>query len=140
MVLVDAIPETIETSLSVTKWNEYNARYLTARPPELAGYPDLETFDFIQSFDQMPRDAKPPRQIPLIVLSQGKPLGIPAPLGQAVERAWKKGQRYLVSLEPGTPHSVATNSGHYTHVEDPKLVIDATCRVCAVRAGRSTAG
>jgi pimeloyl-ACP methyl ester carboxylesterase len=140
MVLVDAIPETIATSLTITQWNEYNARYLTAPPPALVGYADLEMFDFMQSFQQMQMRPRPPRRIPLIVLSHGQPFGIPAPLGPAVERAWSKGQRYLASLEPGTPHIVATKSGHYIQVEDPKLVIDAIRRVVvAARAGRHTA-
>jgi pimeloyl-ACP methyl ester carboxylesterase len=140
MVLVDAIPETMQTSLSVTRWNDYNARYLTAPPPALAGYADLETFDFIQSFNQMRRAPKPPRRIPLIVLSKGQPFGIPSGLGRAVERAWSRGQRYLASLEPGTPHIVAAHSGHYVQVEEPKLVIDAISRVvAAARAGRTTA-
>jgi pimeloyl-ACP methyl ester carboxylesterase len=140
MVLVDAFPETVETSLSIQQWNEYNAKYLTAPPPALASYADLETFDFIQSFRQMLTAPKPPRQIPLIVLSKVKPYGIPAPLGPPVERAWNDGQRYLAALEPGTPHVIATNSGHYIQVERPKLVIDAIRRVvAAVRSGRSTA-
>jgi pimeloyl-ACP methyl ester carboxylesterase len=141
IVLVDAIPETIARSLTVTQWNEYNARYLTAPPPPLATYANLEMFDFTQSFKQMHKRPKPPRRIPLIVLSHGKPFGIPAPLRPAVERAWTTGQRYLASLEHRTPHIVATNSGHYIQVEDPKLVIGAIRRVvAAARAGRQTAG
>lgn len=139
-VLVDAIPETTATSLTIAQWNEYNGRYLTAPPPALAGYADLEMFDFIQSFHQMQRRPRPPRRIPLIVLSHGQPFGIPAPLGPAVERAWSKGQRYLASLEPDTPHIVATKSGHYIQVEDPQLVIHAIRRVVvAARVRRHTA-
>ncbi len=89
----------------------------------------------------MRRGPRPPRRIPLIVLSKGKPFGLPAPLEPVVERARNRGQRYLASLEPGTPHLVATNSGHYIQVEEPKLVIDAIRRfVAAVRTGGSTAG
>jgi pimeloyl-ACP methyl ester carboxylesterase len=136
MVLVDAIPETIASSLSVSQWNEYNARYLTAPPPALAGYADLEMFDFTKSFEQMRKRPRPPRRIPLIVLSHGQPFGIPPPLGPAVERAWAKGQRYLASLEPGTRQIVATNSGHYIQVEDPRLVINEIRRVVAAARDR----
>ncbi len=140
VVLVDAIPETMETSLTVTQWNGYNAAYLTAAPPQLAGYADLETFDFRRSFAEMRKAPTPARQIPLIVLSKGQPFGIPAPLGPAVERAWNRGQRYLASLEPRTPHLVVARSGHYIQVYYPGLVIDAVRRVlAAARAGRRTA-
>ena len=140
LVLVDAIPEIMETSLRISSWNEYNADYLTAPPPQLADYADLEYVDFRQSFAQMRRArVKPPRRIPMIVLSKGQPFGIPGRLGRLVDAAWVRGGRYLASLQPGTPRIVARNSGHYIQLDDPRLVIRSARRVIrAVREGRSS--
>jgi pimeloyl-ACP methyl ester carboxylesterase len=140
LLLVDAIPETMETSLSISSWNAYNANYLTAPPAQLADYADLEYVDFRQSFAQMRRaGVRPPRRIPYIVLSKGQPFGIPGPLGRRVDAAWARSGRYLASLQPGTPRIVARNSGHYIQLEDPELVIRSARRVIrAVRAGRSS--
>jgi pimeloyl-ACP methyl ester carboxylesterase len=139
LALVDAIPETMAGDLSVRNWNAYNAAYLTAAPPEYADYANLETIDFRESFAQMRRlGTRPPRRIPLIVLSKGQPFGIPDPLGALVDGAWVKGQRYLAGLQPGTPRIIARNSSHYIMVTDPLLVASAVERVVrAVRRGRS---
>jgi pimeloyl-ACP methyl ester carboxylesterase len=140
LVLVDAIPETMETSLPISTWNAYNAGYLTAPPAQLANYPDLEYVDFRQSVAQMRRaGVRPPRRIPYIVLSKGQTFGIPGRLGRRVDAAWVRGQRYLASLQPGTPRIVARDSGHYIQLEDPALVIRSVRRVIrAVRAGRTS--
>lgn len=140
LVLVDAISETMETSLPISAWNAYNAGYLTAPPPQLANYADLEYVDFRQSFAQMRRaGVRPPRRIPFIVLSKGQPFGIPGRLGRRVDAAWARAARYLATLQRGTPHIVARGSGHYIQLEDPELVIRSVRRVIrAVRAGRST--
>jgi pimeloyl-ACP methyl ester carboxylesterase len=141
LVLVDAIPETMETDLSVSDWNAYDA-LLLAPPPELADYPDLETVDFRRSFAQMRRAGiRPPRRIPYIVLSKGQSFGIPGRLGRLVDAAWLRGGRYLARLQPGTPHLIARNSGHNIQVDDPKLVIDSVQRVItAVHHGRASVG
>jgi pimeloyl-ACP methyl ester carboxylesterase len=140
LVLVDAIPETMATSLPISSWNAYNANYLTAPPAPLADYADLEYIDFRQSFAQMRRaGVRPPRRIPFIVLSKGQPFGIPGRLGRQVDAAWARGGRYLASLQSGTPRIVARSSGHYIQLEQPGLVIHSVRRVIrAVRAGRSS--
>src|SRR5205823_11276517 len=68
MVLVDAIPETMQTSLTPANWAVYNERVLIEPPAQLAAYRDLETIDFVSSFEQMRRAAaaRPPRDIPLV--------------------------------------------------------------------------
>lgn len=131
LVLVDAIPETLPSFLSISQWNAYDSRYLIAPPPEFADYANLEVFDFIESFAQMRRVARPSRRIPTVVLSKGRSFGIPPPLGVAVDRAWRRGQNYLASLLPHTPHIVAATSGHYIQAERPQLVIEAVRRVLA---------
>jgi hypothetical protein len=137
LVLVEAIPETLETDLSVSDCNGYD-QLLLAPVPGIGEYPDVENVDFRQSFAQMRRAGmKPPRRIPAVVISRGEPAGIPGELGTAVEAAWAKGHDYLAQLQPGTPHLTSVDSDHEIEFEDPKVVIDAAQRViAAVRAGR----
>ncbi|HEX2125149.1 MAG TPA: alpha/beta hydrolase [Thermoleophilaceae bacterium] len=93
LVLVDAIPETMETSLPISTWNAYNAGYLTTPPAQLTDYADLEYVDFRQSFAQMRRaGVRPPRRIPYVVLSKGQTFGIPGRLG-----AWSTPPGYAAS-------------------------------------------
>lgn len=140
LVLADAISEALPRFMTISQWNAYDSRYLVAPPSEFADYANLEIFDFVASFAQTRRVARPPRKIPLFVLSKGLSFGIPGPLGVIVDRAWRKGQNYLASLLPHTPHVIATRSGHYIQVEQPQLVIGAVRRVLnqARRAQRST--
>jgi pimeloyl-ACP methyl ester carboxylesterase len=140
LVLVDAIPETMATDLPISSWNSYNANYLIAPPAPIADYADLEYVDFQASFAQMRRvGVRPPRRIPMIVLSKGQSFGIPGSLGNQVDAAWVRGQRYLASLQRGTPRIVARHSGHYIQLEQPRLVTNSARRVIrAVRAGRSS--
>ena len=139
MVLVEALPETMETDLSISDWNAYD-QLLLAPVPVLGDYPDLETVDFRQSFAEIRRaGAGLPRRIPFIVISRGQTLGIPGTFGSALEAAWQRGQERLAHLQPRTPHLVSEQSGHEIEVEDPQIVIDATKRVIeAVRDGHST--
>jgi pimeloyl-ACP methyl ester carboxylesterase len=141
LVLVEAIPETVESDLSVSDWNAYD-QLLLATPAGLGDYVDGETVDFRRSFAQM-RSAgvKPPERIPMVVISRGLSFGIPGPIGARLDAAWFDGQDQLAELQPGTPHLVSKESGHEVEVEDPAIVIDATQRVLdAVLAGRSTVG
>lgn len=135
MVLVDAIPETMQTSLSAADWPVYNRRALLDAPAPLAAYRDLETIDFVTSFEQMRRAAaaQPLRDVPLVVLSHDRPFDLPADLPadfkQAVERAWVEGQDRLAALLPDARHVAKTHSGHYIQLEQPQLVIDAIRQV-----------
>lgn len=137
LVLVDAIAEPIETLLTVTQWNAYNAGYFLAPPAGFEGYANLEIIDFARSFAEMRRRPRPPRQIPLVVLTKTEPFGIPGALGRAVERAWRTTSDDLARLEPGTPHVFVAGVGHYIQVFKPAAVTAQVLRVLdAVRAGR----
>jgi pimeloyl-ACP methyl ester carboxylesterase len=133
LVLVDAISEAVPKAMTKRDWRFFNRRYLVARSPELAGYADLETIAFRKSFAQMRKAPKPPRGIPLVVLSKRKRFGVPAdaPRGfsRALERAWRAGQRYLATLAPKTPRIVAKRSGHNIHVDQPGLVVREVRRI-----------
>ena len=141
LVMVDALSETMETYLSISDWNAYN-QLLPAPPRGLEGFADSETVDFRQSFAQMRRaGVRPPRRIPSIVISKGRPFGIPGRLGRVIDAAWVRSGNYLARLQPGTPHLIARDSGHEIEFEDPQLIIDATRRVIrAVRRGPSFTG
>lgn len=138
MVLVDAIPETMQTSLSRGEWEKYN-RLITEKPSQLAKYKDLETIDFTTSFAQM-RKAKPIRKMPLIVLSRDKPSEIggnsSVDFEISVERAWSQGQKRLAQLVPGTRQITKTQSGHYIQLEQPQMVIKAIHEVVEATRNR----
>lgn len=131
MVLVDAIPETMQTLLSPENWKIYD-RLITEVPTPLANYKDLETIDFKTSFEQM-RKAKPSSKMPLVVLSRDKPSEIgadfPAGFTDTVEKAWRAGQSGLAKLVPGARHIMKSQSGHYIQLEQPQLVIEAIRQV-----------
>ncbi len=141
LVLVEALPESMETDLSVSDWNTYD-QLLIAPVEGIGDYPDIETVDFRRSFEEMrAAGVKPPRRIPMVVISRGQSFGIPGAIGQTLDAAWAKGQDRLARFLPGTPHLTSPNSGHEIEFEDPKIIIDATEQVIdAVREGRGTVG
>jgi pimeloyl-ACP methyl ester carboxylesterase len=141
LVLVDAIPEGLQTAMTPEQWKVYDRLLLVDPPKELAAYKDLETIDFHVSFDQMRAASKvtPLPPIPFIVISKGKPFalppGLPDWLPATLEQAWTTGQNELAQLLPNTPHRIATKSSHYVQIEEPQLVIDAIRQV--VEAARA---
>lgn len=145
LVLVDAIPEGVQTAMTPEEWTLYDRLLLTAPPAAIAYYKELETIDFDVSFEQM-RDAvkaTPLPSVPLIVISKGRPFEmpteLPAGLPAAVEKAWLAGQQELAGLLPDTPHIIATKSSHYVQVEQPQLVINAIKRVVEKIRGQASA-
>ena len=73
---------------------------------------------------------RPLRDIPLFVLSRGKPVELPPDVPgnfspEAFENAWREGQNQLAGLVPGARHEIAGQSDHYIQIEQPDLVIDA---------------
>src|SRR4029453_9112307 len=84
--------------------------------------------------------SSPLGRIPLLVLSRGRPLELPAdvPAGfpAALEEAWAIGQAELATLTPRGRQIVARRSAHYIQLEQPKLVIGTVRKVVeAVRTG-----
>lgn len=141
LVLVDAIPEGLQTAMTPEQWKVYDRLLLVDPPKELASYKDLETIDFDVSFDQMRAASKttPLLPIPFIVISKGKPFAVPPELPSwlpaTLEQAWAAGQTELAQLLPNTPHRTASMSSHYVQIEEPQLVIDAVRQV--VEAARA---
>jgi pimeloyl-ACP methyl ester carboxylesterase len=116
---------------------QYTAAVLNPPPP-----PGFESFSAVErlslevSAAQM-RQAQadtPMRRMPLVVLSHSR--DIPNPFGfppgwpiAALERAFQASQDRLAELVPGARHVIATRSGHYIQLEQPKLVTREIRRV-----------
>jgi pimeloyl-ACP methyl ester carboxylesterase len=143
MVLVDAFSEGLKAQMTAEQWTAY-AEIFQPVPEALAGYPDLEFTDLDLSVAQV-RDAtdasplppcpqSPGVPFPLVVLSRGQPMAVPADLpggltGEGLERAWTVEQDWLAALVPGARHVIAKESEHYIQLQQPELVIDAVRQV-----------
>jgi pimeloyl-ACP methyl ester carboxylesterase len=112
---------------------QYTAAVLNPGPPPgLEHYSDVERLDLEVSAAQT-RQAQadtPMHRMPLVVLSHSRT--IPNPFGfppdwpiAALERAFQASQDELAELVPGARHVIATNSGHYIQLDQPKLVTRA---------------
>jgi pimeloyl-ACP methyl ester carboxylesterase len=111
-------------------------------PPGLENYSAIERLSLEVSAAQM-RQAQtdtPLRRIPLVVLSHSRDL--PNPFGfppdwpvEALEGAFQDSQDELAGLVPGARHVIATKSGHYIQLDQPRLVTREIRRV--VRAAGS---
>jgi pimeloyl-ACP methyl ester carboxylesterase len=137
LVLVDATYELLRELLTPEQWAAY-ARITLEPVPGVD--PPVELFDQDASFDQMlrARAARPLRPtLPLVVLSHGLPAelppGVELPPGSpdlaTLERASQAAQNELGRLLPYARHVIARRSGHYIHIAQPELVIDAVRRV-----------
>ena len=111
-------------------------------PPGLEDYPDLERMDLDASFAQLQEAAvaHPLPPLPLVVLTHGVPAGaeLPPEMRAALppDFPWdtydtvsQALQAELAALAPGGRHVIATESGHYIHLQQPELVIDAIRQV-----------
>ena len=112
---------------------QYTAAVLNPGPPPgLEHYSAVERLDLEVSAAQM-RQAQadtPIRRVPLVVLSHSRE--IPNPFGfppdwpvAALERAFQASQDRLAELVPGARHVIATRSGHYVQLDQPRLVTRA---------------
>jgi pimeloyl-ACP methyl ester carboxylesterase len=126
LVLVDAISEAMEGLMKPGQFARYNTYYLQSPSPEAAQYEDLEAIDFYRSFAEMKPRRRSPLRLPTVVLSAnygfGTPAGVSRRFAGIVNRTWKRSQRYLASLHPGTKQVIAIGSGHQIHVNLPGLV------------------
>ncbi len=148
LVLVDAAHKVfwakLKALMTPAQWER-----VVETPPELADYRDVEKLDLDASAVEMRRAAaaKPLRPLPLVVLSRGLPMEIPADLlaqlppdyMAAQEKVWRELQNALVAHVPGARHVVATKSEHGIQATEPDLVITAVRQVVeAVRRGSPT--
>jgi pimeloyl-ACP methyl ester carboxylesterase len=104
------------------------------QPPP--NYPEGELLALDPSAAQM-RQAQadtPLRPMPFVVLSHSRtipnPFGMPPEFPiEALESAFQDSQDMLANLLPGAKHVIATESGHYIQVDQPRLVTNAIHRV-----------
>jgi pimeloyl-ACP methyl ester carboxylesterase len=142
LVLVDAISEAVQKLMKPQQFALYDSAYLQSVNSEIAAdYPNLEMIDFYRSFAEMRLQPRPPREIPMLVLSSeygfGRQGGVTPRFGRLVNRVWRHAQRSLTTLEPGVRRVIAYGAGHQIGLSEPGLVARMTVRVVkAVRAGR----
>lgn len=108
---------------------QYTAAVLDPGPPPGLEYPDAERLALEVSAAQITQAQAdtPLRRLPLVVLSHSRTL--PNPFGfppdwpvAALESAFQASQNALAKLVPGARHVVASKSGHYIQLDQPKLV------------------
>jgi len=132
--LVDAWSEALETLLTPQDWAAY-VRVTSAVPPELAGYPELETLDFaaVSAAMSEAEATSPLGTMPLAVLAHAQPFGVSEEaLGfspAAFEAAWHPAQEGLATLVPSARFFVASDSAHDIELDQPELVTEAVRQV-----------
>jgi hypothetical protein len=151
LVLVDYTPYEMRYWLTDQEWHLWLTTSLSGKPSEevRALYPDIEWYAHRQNFRQV-LAAPPLKPMPLIVLSADQPFDftpfvesgeVPADIAERFAkdffRAALKARADLVSQVPGARHITDTDSGHYIHQEQPRLVIDSVREV--VEAARKKA-
>ncbi|MDQ3540573.1 MAG: hypothetical protein M3440_07780 [Chloroflexota bacterium] len=102
------------------------------RPAADPAYPNLERIDTEASATEMREAAvaSPLQPMPLIVLTHGQPWDWgPDFDAAALENLWPPLQEHLTSLVPDARLVVAEESGHFIHVRQPDLVIEAIRQV-----------
>jgi pimeloyl-ACP methyl ester carboxylesterase len=126
LVLVDAVSEARQGLMKPAQFARYNLYYLQSPSPDAAQYDALEAIDFYRSFAEIKYRRRPPRRVPMAVISAdygfGTAPGVSRRFAGIVNRTWKRSQRYLASLRPKTKHVTAFGSGHQIHVNEPGLV------------------
>lgn len=74
-------------------------------------------------------------EVPLIVLTRGQRVWPMDSFGDEMERAWTALQDDLAASTHPSAHWIAHASGHYIHLDEPRLVIDAVLAVARSASG-----
>jgi pimeloyl-ACP methyl ester carboxylesterase len=140
LVPIDATPDSYGAVLDellareVLTPEQYAAVAAQLPPPGLEKYSDYERLKLDASGAQM-RQAQtdtPLPRMPLVFLSLPR-LDLPpdwrSEAVEAMQRMYQAAQDQLANLVPGARQVIATESGHYIQLDQPKLVIDAIRRV-----------
>jgi len=108
---------------------EMNAEYKTHRAlrGELSGF----RVSAAQVKNAVVSDA-----IPTAVLTRGLRMWPDTDTGNQMELAWRELQADLVQNGRDTKHIIANNSGHYIHLDEPALVVNAVAWVARERLDR----
>ena len=82
----------------------YNQFYLQSPSPDISSYRDLEAIDFYRSFAEMKLKPRPPRHLPIVVISNdwgfGEPAGV-TPDRETVLAVWLRHVAYNLTQSPG---------------------------------------
>jgi pimeloyl-ACP methyl ester carboxylesterase len=137
LVLIDYTPYAVRTALTHEQWELFKVLNGPVPEEDIAIYPARERYDQQRSMKQT-LAAAPLKPMPLIVLSSDErydltPLVEDGTLQMTVKEAKQFGRFLfnavvdarsdLVGQVPGARHITDTHSGHYIHIEQPKLVI-----------------
>ena len=131
LVLVDALSEDLPNGL--TPKQEALLEELNTPPPGT----HAESLDESATFQQL-REAPPAPQVPTVVLTAGRPqltkealatgqfpAGVDQEFADDLWAAQLAAQEKLAGKFPGAEHITDTNSTHYIHLENPRLVSDS---------------
>jgi pimeloyl-ACP methyl ester carboxylesterase len=149
LVLVDYTPYEARNALTDEEWGYWKTLLGSPSEEDLALYPALERYDHRRNLEQVSA-AAPLKPMPLIVLSSDKPYDltpyveagvVPADIAEqfakALFRAVLEARADLVSQVPGARHITDTDSGHWIHQEQPRLVIDSVREVVDAARGKA---
>jgi pimeloyl-ACP methyl ester carboxylesterase len=144
MVLVDATPEDVwqrfQAAMTPARWEAFARVQFSMEPQDQ--YPDYELLDQQAIVAQMRevQAATPLRPMPLAVLAHGVPFDPPTPdwPTETTEQIMLDTERNLATLVPNARFSVASQSGHNIHQDQPALVSEAIRQVVAGVRDRDT--
>src|SRR5215218_8681690 len=141
LVLVDAYSELLESVMSPEQWQalvRLNQGLGADTVIPIPGYGDVETISFgadnAVMREAVAASSLPP--MPLAVLAHGKPFALPADDAQGfsaaeLEAFIRAENQEKVALVPNARYSVASESGHDIHQDQPELVTEAIRQVVA---------
>jgi pimeloyl-ACP methyl ester carboxylesterase len=141
LVLVDAYSELLESVMSPEQWQalvRLNQGLGADTVIPIPGYGDVETIRFgadnAVMREAVAASSLPP--MPLAVLAHGKPFALPADDAQGfsaaeLEAFIRAENQEKAALVPDARYSVASESGHDIHQDQPELVTEAIRQVVA---------
>lgn len=138
LILVDAYSELLEDVMSPEKWAalvKLNQDLGSGKVVQIPGYGDAETTVY-GADNAVMREAvaaSPLRPMPLAVLAHGRPFpqsdDAPGFAAGELEAVLLKANEAQATLVPNARFTVATESGHDIHQDQPELVIEAIRQV-----------
>jgi pimeloyl-ACP methyl ester carboxylesterase len=138
LVLVDAYSEMVETMMPPERWQalvRLNQEFGWDEVVAIPGYGDLETIGFGTGNAVMRKAAAatPLAPMPLAVLAHGRAADLPDNAqgftAEELETLMQAQYKDLATLVPDARFTVASESGHNIHQDQPELVIEAVRQV-----------
>lgn len=119
---------------------EQIGEFLNSRRKAL--YSQMDELKHFEQSGQQVAAKRPLPEMPLVVISRGRPVWAKAEGGRAAEVEWQQLQKELSELTRQSERRIAQNSGHGVHKDQPGMVIKAINDVLAAASSSyvSTAG